>query len=136
MNNFLPTRVSHRIAAMLLIGSLAVRALVPLGYMPGNLLAGNLAELCPVASAATYTLLAAHDLHRHQHDGASGEAAYSIDSACPIGSTLFADALPAMFAPIDTLTVDGKFQLDLVARYYYPTLQPAYPARAPPVPRV
>lgn len=130
MNNFLQRRLLHHAASALLLGTLAVRSLLPLGYMPGNLLEGKFAELCPVASAATYALLSKHDSH-HQHD-MPGDAAYSIDAACPIGSTLFSAALPATFPSAAIAPLANEYRQVHVLQSFSATPQPVYPARAPP----
>jgi len=130
MNNFLQRRLLRQIATALLLGTLAVRSLLPLGYMPGNLLDGKFAELCPVASAATYALLSEHDSH-HEHN-APGDAAYSIDSACPIGSTLFSDALPATYPSTAIAPLASQYRQVHVLQSFSARPQPVYPARAPP----
>lgn len=131
MNNFRRHWLLRQIGSALLLGTLAVRALLPLGYMPGNLLDGEIAQLCPVASAATYSLLSAGSPHHHQH-GAPGDAVYSIDSACPIGSTLFSDALPATYPSNAIVPHATEYRQVHVPQSFSARPQPVYPARAPP----
>ena len=64
-----------------------VRALIPVGYMPGNLLEGEFVRLCPTG----LTALAARDGHADHHLG-QGEDEISADSelssVCPLGAAL------------------------------------------------
>lgn len=136
MNTFLRQRLFRQFAAVLLLATLGVRALLPAGYMPGNLLDGKFAELCPVASAATFTLLAADTTHHHHGQHGNGErddAAYSIDSACPIGSSLFADALPAADITISPVPRSRDFERATPGSVFTSKPHRYYPARAPPV---
>lgn len=131
MNKLAKISVLRRIATVLLVATLAVRALVPVGYMPGNILAGQLAELCPVASAATFTLLGSETSHEHHH-GAEEADAYSIGVACPIGSSLFFDALPTILAPIELARQQHILSSTPIVRSYLAGVNPTYGARAPP----
>lgn len=131
MNITLKSRRLRRTATHLLLATLALRALLPIGYMPGNLLAGELAALCPVASAATFELLDSSAAHEHHH-GESGKELPSVGGACPIGSSLFFDALPSVATPLD-LAVQPQQQPRAVSdRSYVATFHRIYPARAPP----
>ena len=123
--------ILSRLTAALLVATLAVRALLPIGYMPGNVFAGEVAELCPVASAATFSLLGSSEGHdHHQADDADS---FSVSTACPIGSSLFFDALPTL-AP--TLQVQ---RIEPVAQYAVPispklaVVTSTQRARAPPL---
>ena len=118
-------------ATTLLLATLAVRALVPLGYMPGNLLAGEFAELCPVASAATFALLGDAATHDHHH-GDESSSAVSVGSACPIGTSLYFDALPALQFTADLQLQQQVLHDAIVTRQFQATLAAAYAARAPP----
>ena len=134
MNTSIRHGLLHQIAAFLLLATLGIRALVPVGYMPGNLLDGKFAELCPVASAATYALLPAHDNHHHDHQsGGQDDAAYSMDSACPIGSSLFSDALPMADQMVEPAIRPQTFERPLFFRPHSAKQHRNYPARAPPV---
>ena len=134
MNTTMRHRLLHQFAAGLLLATLGVRALVPVGYMPGNLLDGKFAELCPVASAASYSLLPAHNGHHHDHQsGGKDDAAYSMDSACPIGSSLFSDALPMPDQRVEPVIRPQVFEPPLFFRPHSAQQHRNYPARAPPV---
>ena len=76
---------------------LFVRVTIPLGYMPGNLLAGELMTLCPVGSAAAVALLQSANPHQHHHHHKEDPA--SLDQSCPIGSALQVDAAPEIGPP-------------------------------------
>lgn len=134
MNKFMRPRLLRHFAAALLLATLGVRALVPMGYMPGNLLDGKFAELCPVASAATYELLAAQaDQQHNHHAGGQDDAEYSMDSACPIGSSLFSDVLPAPDQSVELDLQSGSFEHPLLVSSHSSRQYRFYPARAPPV---
>ena len=132
MNTFAKHTRIRRWAAALLLTTLAVRALVPVGYMPGNLTAGQIAELCPVASAATFELLGADDGHVHHHGEADAEAT-SLGTACPIGSALYFDALPTLAVSLD-LQSFGQVEQDVFRLPLAITTVPVTRhARAPPL---
>jgi hypothetical protein len=120
-----------RATACLVLATLAIRALVPLGYMPGKLLQGELVELCPVASAATFAFLNLGHAHSHHH-GESNDDVPSIGVACPIGSSLFFDAIPAMEVSVAQVRrVHEQPVSRSVAGYILLPSQP-HPARGPP----
>ncbi|MGI9201187.1 MAG: hypothetical protein ACR2QL_09020 [Woeseiaceae bacterium] len=122
----------RRFATSLLVATLAVRALLPVGYMPGNLAAGEFAELCPVGSAATFQLLGSAATHGHHHDDNESDAV-SIGTACPIGSSLFFDALPTLSAAAEQQNLQPIFEN--VARGLSVLTAPrsSHRARAPPL---
>ena len=86
-------RIRHRKLAWLLAASLMLRALIPLGYMPGNVLAGEYMVLCP----AGLPPLARASGH-HEHHAAADETT-SLDQACPIGTAMLQAAAPAPAFP-------------------------------------
>ena len=132
MNNLPRNSRFARFAATLLLASLAIRALVPVGYMPGNLNAGTLAELCPVASAATFELLGSADTHHH-HYNTDDANAFSITTACPIGSSIFFDALPVL-ADIPDVQLIRHVRTEQHRFLSEPTYRPRKQhARAPPL---
>ena len=78
----------HGVLAVLALAALLLRAIIPLGYMPGNVLAGEFVVLCPTGSAAKF----AAALHG-EHHAESGQH-LDMDADCPIGTALQAAALP------------------------------------------
>lgn len=131
MNIYLKNRGLRRAATRLLLATLALRALLPLGYMPGNLLAGEIAQLCPVTSAATFELLDPSSTHEHHH-GEAGKKLPSVGSACPIGSSLFFDALPALDSPNNFALLRHELPHAVVVRSHLQIFSRTYSARAPP----
>lgn len=77
----------RRIAAGVAIIGLLARALIPLGYMPGNLLAGEFMVLCPSGLPGRVGA----SLHHHHE---TSETAFDADRTCPIGAALQYAALP------------------------------------------
>ena len=73
----------------ILAATLLVRAFIPVGYMPGNLLAGEFARLCPTGLPAP--------LAHAGHHGGHHETELSADQACPVGFALKFAALPTDF---------------------------------------
>ena len=71
------------------LATLALRALIPLGYMPGNLLIGEFAVLCPEGVPEEVMQI----LHRGHHDHDADVV--NVDQSCPIGSALQLAWLPA-----------------------------------------
>lgn len=85
-------------ATVLVLGALLLRALIPAGYMPGNLIAGEFAVLCPTGLPAEV----AHQLHQGHLD--DGEQQLDMDSECPIGAALQLIAISSP-ATIDATTI-------------------------------
>ena len=108
------------------VACLFMRALVPAGYMPGNLLAGEYMVLCPVGVPAELAALL------HGGHGNHGGDVVDADRTCPIGS-----ALKPAFLPVDT-TQPAVLWLAELPVPVQPVLIPptrhlsAYRSRAPP----
>lgn len=114
----------------LLVG-LATRAIIPAGYMPGNLLAGELMVMCPAGGATTIALLQPKKPHQHPHHG-DGSETRSADESCPIGLALLLDAIsdvPA--APDATLQVNQPIK-SVMGTQRLPEAARMYSTRAPP----
>lgn len=133
-------RLDGGIASALLL-TLLLRAVVPLGYMPGDLLTGQLAALCPIGSAESWQLLNSldhaldqsldHSGHHHGHVEHDSRAA-SGDEQCPIGEALGAAFL---LPSLDAHAVDADRQKTLDRRQdAIPEARRrrSHPARAPP----
>jgi hypothetical protein len=131
VNNFLKKAGLRRVATSLLVATLAVRALLPMGYMPGNLAAGEFAALCPVASAATFQLLGSAAEHSHHHGDDSDTI--SIGTACPIGSSLFFDALPTLPTAVELQDLQAIFEITAEDQSVQTAPQTIHRARAPPL---
>ncbi|MGI9271552.1 MAG: hypothetical protein ACR2QT_07250 [Woeseiaceae bacterium] len=129
MNTSIRNSRLQYLASGLLLATLALRALVPLGYMPGNILDGEFMVLCPVASAASLELLSSETTHHH---GNEDETGVSVDRACPIGSSLFFDAIPTLELPQQIATqvyaVPQVFDREL----FVESPDKPHPARGPP----
>ena len=108
------------------VACLLMRALVPVGYMPGNLLAGEYMVLCPVG------LPAAVAAALHSDHGSHARDIVDADRTCPIGS-----ALKPAFLPIEPaehvvlwqpqLLLGEQANVTLLSRHPVP-----YRSRAPP----
>ncbi|MEJ2172774.1 MAG: hypothetical protein ACO22K_07565 [Woeseiaceae bacterium] len=81
----MPSKRRQRILSIVLFASMGIRALIPAGYMPGNVFAGEFMVMCPSSSAAAIA-----GIHHHNHD----DEPIDVDRACPIGSALTAIAPP------------------------------------------
>ena len=93
---------TRKTCVMLALGSLMLRALIPLGYMPGNALAGEFVVLCPSGLSAEI----AQALHSgHHHD----QSAIDMDAECPIGSALQSAALPTLLPSPQLLATPERF---------------------------
>lgn len=113
------------------MATLALRAMIPLGYMPGNILNGEFMVLCPIVSATAIKLLPAASTHQHKH-GDAAETVPSIGAACPIGSSLFFDAIPIQ-EYVGQINKQIFFAAPLPAHEWYrPSPQRPQLARAPP----
>lgn len=116
-----------RLALQLAIFGLVVRAAIPLGYMPGNLLAGEFMVLCPTAvPAAVLQVLAGHD---------HGHADHTIDSDrdCPIGSALQTAWAPGEYQQSVTELAAIWFAVSRTDSLRSTTTVRHYQVRAPPV---
>ena len=132
MLNRVGSRVSwlRRLAGGALLIALVTRSLIPLGYMPGDMLAGEPVVLCPVASATTLALLGQDGSHHHHHGSST---APSVDESCPIGSALLLDlaidstGIAQLFADISIAsTSPAGIAYSVAPRQFYP-------ARGPPL---
>lgn len=109
------------------IAGLILRAMIPLGYMPGNLVAGEFMVLCPSGVPAGFMQALSH--RHHMHD----ESSIDIDQVCPIGTALQHAWLPQEHvefaveaAQRDTVAIEEFSVLSAsTARYYN--------SRAPPL---
>lgn len=83
-------RSAKRIPLLVLAALFLLRALIPAGYMPGNLLDGEFVRLCPVGlpEGAFGELHAGHSGHGAHSDTGAAEA----DASCPAGIILSAVA--------------------------------------------
>jgi len=108
----------------LVLAALALRAIVPAGYMPGSIPDGELMVLCPEASAAAFTLVAGltrtesgHAHHHHHGHSGTDSGGTSVDSRCPIGTALKLDAIAPSYPAITAADTAADYAL------------PALPAR-------
>ncbi len=95
----------HRQLSLAVLAALFMRAIIPLGYMPGNLLAGEFMLFCPSGGGAAFLPPpTATSGHHHEHHAGADDAqdedgnyagnTVGVDSSCPIGSVLVAACLP------------------------------------------
>ena len=97
-----------RLAIVMVLATLALRAAIPAGFMPGAIGSGLPFEMCP--SAVPAEILAAmsgagqHHHHHHAgHDSGGGDSHFNAGD-CPIGQALsaavaFDDLPPSVIAP-------------------------------------
>lgn len=117
----------RRLVGYAAVGALVLRALIPVGYMPGNLTAGEFMVLCPSGLSGELILQAIGGEHHHHAD-----AGIDADKACPIGVTLKYAAIPDhvvpdLWQPRPALTGFGP-RVTIVDRVAPPAFRP----RAPP----
>jgi hypothetical protein len=109
---------------------LLVRALIPLGYMPGSILDGEFMVLCPAGYAAS---IVAESHHQH---GGDGESVIDADRACPLGTALQSAALlpsdSTPFEPSKIPVIGSAPQNDVFNTHF----QARYRSRAPPLLRI
>lgn len=117
----------RRVMTKAAIAGLILRALIPLGYMPGNIFAGEFMVLCPSGVPASFTMALGH--HHHGQDTTAVDA----DQTCPIGTALQHAWLPQ--AHIE-FSIEVP-QLDIVAieiaSVNSASTQRFYSPRAPPL---
>jgi len=110
-----PSRL-HIIATWTALLSLALRAVVPLGYMPGALVSGDWITPCPTGFPAAFFKDAGH-AHHHAHHGNHAQhgrpgaqeqsgwetsQALEADRPCPLGEGLQLAALLPQWSPAAT----------------------------------
>ena len=108
----------------ILAATLLVRAFIPVGYMPGNLLAGEFARLCPTGLPAP--------LGHAGHHGAHHETELSADKACPVGLALKFAALPTAFIETLPSVVPESFAVPQPGQPVDTLTLAPFRARAPP----
>lgn len=128
MRKFFRNSDNFRISAVirLALAALLLRALIPLGYMPGNLLAGELAVLCPVGMPPAVM----HALHHGHHE--ADEDVVSTDQACPIGTALQPAWLPGEWPTISLQPPAPNFTRAVKFDSHGETVVYGYRSRAPP----
>lgn len=118
---------ARRLFLALGVAGLCLRALIPAGYMPGNLLAGELMVLCPVGVPAAI----AEQLHSGHID--HDQPVIDVDRSCPIGSAVQQAWLPTNIVSLtfDEPVVDVEIREDF--RSLPAVLVRRYQSRAPPL---
>lgn len=126
------SKIRHgRLAVVMLFASLVVRAMIPNGYMPGNLLAGEFMVLCPQGLPLPAAQALHHD-HGAKNHGAENELSFDADRACPIGSALLAVAPPPAVTFPETLAAGRYVPQDPVVLPPQTLRILSYESRAPP----
>lgn len=138
----------HRGAAFVAALCLLLRATVPAGYMPGDLLAGEWAVPCPSGFPAALFELApdSGDAHDHHHSGHGAHADHGdhqgptettphvtgLDDQCPLGEALQTPTLPTMAKTIAAAPTRPLRAPEWQARAMQSLLPGIPQARAPP----
>ena len=115
------------VIAALLYASLAIRVIIPIGYMPGNALAGEFLVLCPQGVPKDF---AASLHHGHSSDD---DHVLDIGSACPIGQGLNYDALPNSDVELSAAPAIIEKAFDSLLAFHSPSFERRYASRAPPL---
>lgn len=98
----------QRLAVLLVLAGMALRALTPLGYMPASADSGLLFELCPDQLPAGFEFAGKTAAHHHHHQDDSASSAASAD-LCDFGHLLIsamADAIVTTPIPVAAPTFD------------------------------
>ena len=101
-------KTTRWLTALLAAGFL-LRAFIPVGYMPGNLLDGRFVELCPVGISfdiASASLSASHsadhsDMHHAGHHDTAADA--DPNKTCPLGLGIKFLAVPVVDLDLPTI---------------------------------
>jgi hypothetical protein len=121
---------SYRMALLLLLATLALRAVIPIGYMPGSFGGELLLELCP--DGVPIAMIQALSGDHHHHGDGSDETKDAIPDQCQTGhiltSAAFSPSIAIALEPPDTPVFNQS--PGLVAIVAAPV---AYLSRAPPV---
>ena len=114
------------IAARTVLACLALRALIPLGYMPGDALSGEFVVLCPTGLPASV----ARALHIGHDDHASNVV--DVDRDCPIGSALNFASLPVDIVEQAVAYALQGIRVAYAGFAYLSLVERRYDSRAPP----
>ena len=119
----------RRPAVMLLLAAMALRAVMPVGYMVGTLGGDLLFEMCPEGMPSTM-VRALGDEHHH---GADADAASAVSSEqCPMGHLL----MPVAFSASISIALEPPHTpafIDIPRLVAVIATHTAYLSRAPPV---
>jgi len=107
--------------------TLAIRALIPVGYMPGDMTAGEIVVLCPTGMPAEVM----QALHRGHHD--HDQSVVDVDRSCPIGTALQPDFIPPDFVEIFTFVSAARSVSFYESVDYVGDVIRRYESRGPPV---
>jgi hypothetical protein len=127
----------HRsVLGSLLLLSFGLRALTPVGYMPGSIADGSLYVLCPGSTpGASYFLDLDHSGHASGHHHEQGDSDQS-DTA-PWESCTFAAAFTASAPAPELFSTDYPanlaFASELLRTPIFPTVIQVVRARGPPI---
>ena len=117
----------------LLAAGFILRAFIPVGYMPGNLLAGEFVELCPVGIGTVVDSghhaghYAGHVAH---HDGAAVE--HDPNKSCPLGLGIKFLGTPVVELDVQALEPPAHRVLRLIDTDVLALLPSSRQPRAPP----
>lgn len=120
---------TRRNALLLLLAAMSLRAIVPIGYMPGSLESGLLFELCPDGMpAAMMQALGGH----HHHGGGDSEAMSLSFEKCAMGH-LFASAAISSTDVVAPELPEPPAYLPIPPLLLIAAAPAPYSSRAPPV---
>jgi hypothetical protein len=81
-------RIARQSALLVcVVATLAMRAAIPVGYMPASAGSGLLFELCPSAVPAEILMAMSGVDHVHHHGGDNDDSPFNAEQ-CPIGQML------------------------------------------------
>lgn len=107
------TDITHKKLLLMLFAALALRAVIPLGYMPGSLASGMLVEMCPDGMPAEFVQLLGGQHHHGGHDAGGDSPSASIEY-CSMGHLLAPTAVAADEPAI--LDIPRQFSLPTFSR--------------------
>jgi hypothetical protein len=122
------------LAIAMTLACVAVRSLIPVGYMPGNLLLGETVAMCPVASEGPLRLInwRQPNADRADNHGQHDDRDRSGDETCPIGNALLAAAVSSEPLPQIVIPTGNSQPGYGNETGYFPQLVRRYLTRAPP----
>jgi hypothetical protein len=138
MNPLPRLRKRRRRWALLALPALALRALIPVGFMPVATADGLSIEFCPDAGplpAAASAAADAHAQHHHHTEGGSEPSSATHHAPCLFAASATLAAAPdaaSVAAPHAHPRAPGD--ADVSARAFVPSIVRAQSPRAPPVP--
>jgi hypothetical protein len=125
-------RLNKALCCSTLLALLALRVIMPVGYMPASAGSGLLFELCPEGLPVAVMNAISGGEHHHHHGGGERSKPGSMDEQCPIGHMLSSLIASGELDILQWLPAPESFYIDSVQSLRRAMRTP-YLSRGPPL---